>query len=608
MATVLVIDVSASVRETLRIVLGHEHEVTALSTVADVPCGSKPDVVVLGLPPAPRDEHAIGRTLERQLPATPLLLLHAARDVDLTALVPPRVPMELLPKPFDAYAARARVRSLLAARRDAARPSDPRAGARRWLEVPRLTTTAAAVVRRVLTATLPVVAVQGDPGTGVASVARALHVVGEWGGPFLTLDAARLVGGELAGRIAGHESGPATIYLAALDDALPEVQAEVLELVERVRAGSSSLRVIVAARRELCELAARGEFLPELAYLVTAVPIVLRPLRDRGDELPALVDALTHDIVPQLGLTAVTYRPETLERLRRYLWFGNVAELEAVLTRTLALHRPVTVEPEHLVFLPDQAASAIEAVATARASETSSAATSGRAAAPLAGLDLEVVLGELAHELRNPMVTIKTVAQHLDAILADPDARQRFSTLMAEAVGRMDGLLESLLEFSRFRAPVLRAVDLGTLMDRALDEQRDDLARRQVRIERNGAGSGTVDVDEAQVSFALRSLCRGVVADLVPRSTLTIHRVGAGAFHMQVRTEPSVAARLSAWAAPQGDGETPPLTWALASALLQRNGGTLSVRKDDADTTLIRIEWKETTNCTAETGAGGTEG
>jgi signal transduction histidine kinase len=53
---------------------------------------------------------------------------------------------------------------------------------------------------------------------------------------------------------------------------------------------------------------------------------------------------------------------------------------------------------------------------------------------------LEVLLGELAHELRNPMVTIKTFAQHLDSVLDDPEVRARFAALTGEAITRMDTL------------------------------------------------------------------------------------------------------------------------------------------------------------------------
>jgi len=594
MATVLVVDPSTSVRETLRIVLGHEHEVTVASDLAALPRLVTPDLLVLGLPPKPRDERALGSILERDLPGVPLLLLHAAREADVHALVPPELPLELLAKPFDAYGIRARVRQLLELRRAPASGLVARTPEHRMLDFPFVARSTAAVVRRVLTADLRVALVQGETGTGVAAVARALHVAQRRHGAFVAVDGARLGIGELARRVAAAKPSVGTLFVANLERASADVQTELSELLEDERAP----RVVVGADGDVGALASAGRMSPELAYLVGTLPIALVPLRERTDDIPALVAALTAEIGARMRLASVSYRPATLERLQHYLWFGNVAELEAVLTRTLVLHRPMVVEPEHLVFLPDETARAVEP-GTAAASTRGASAPMRGASAPtvaaadaLSGLDLEVVLGELAHELRNPMVTIKTVAQHLDGILADPEARARFSVLMGEAVGRMDGLLETLLDFARFRAPVRHPVDLAKLVDRVLGEQEEDLARRHVHVERNGAGMGSVEVDEAQVLFALRSLCGGLVSDLVPHSAFAVRGVAPGALEMRMRAEPSIATRLAKWVEPHAAGtETPPLAWALAASLLERNGGALTVRRAAESELVIRVEW-----------------
>jgi hypothetical protein len=116
-------------------------------------------------------------------------------------------------------------------------------------------------------------------------------------------------------------------------------------------------------------------------------------------------------------------------------------------------------------------------------------------------------------------------------------------------------------------------------------------------VQRNGAPIGTVQADEAQVLFALRSLLRGLLPDVTPHSPLAIRGVEPGVLELQVRTEPSTAARLAAWVEPHASagGETPPLAWALAATLLHRNGGALTVRGGEKDTTVIRVEWAPST-------------
>jgi hypothetical protein len=159
----------------------------------------------------------------------------------------------------------------------------------------------------------------------------------------------------------------------------------------------------------------------------------------------------------------------------------------------------------------------------------------------------------------------------------------------------MDGLLENLLDFSRFRAPTFRPIEIDVLLDRALGEHTEELERRHVTVERNGAGAGPVDADESQVLFALRSLCRGLVPDLVPHTPIKIRAAAPGVIEMQVRTEASTAARLAAWVEPRSTAgpaaESPPLAWALATTLLGRNGGALKVSKGDAGITVIHVEW-----------------
>jgi len=591
MASILVVDGSASVRETLRIVLGPEHQVEVVPSLDAVsPDHPRPDVVILGVPPLPRDERALEAAIERVVPDVPLLLLQSAADVQAQRLAPPNVPVDVLAKPFDAHAIRRAVRGLLRSAAGAVAPGVGSAAERPYLEAPFLPRGAAALLRNVLTADVRVIGLEGEIGTGAARVARALHLTRGRRGAYVAVDAARTTPGTLARRIAdaGGASG-ATVFVANLDEADRLVQSDVALLIEGANAEDDGAHVVVGYARDLADAVADGRFAGELAYAVTTVPIRLTPLRERPEDVPALVDLLARDLCARYRLEPVTFRPAAIERLQQYLWFGNVVELEAVIARTLVVQRPSLVEAEQILFLPESTPR-VTAVPVVPAAPVHAPAPAGDG---LAALDLEVVLGELAHELRNPMVTIKTFAQHLDSVLADPEVRARFAGLTTEAIGRMDELLETLLDFARFRAPALRAVDVQQLLDRALAEYAGELQRRHVDVERNGVGTVPIDADEAQVLFAFRSLCRGLVPDLSAHTVLKVRGAERGV-ELQVRTEASVAARLAAWVEPAaGDGETPPLMWALASTLLARNGARLAVRKGDAESTVIRVEWPQ---------------
>ncbi len=597
MSTILVIDASLAVQETLRIVLQGDYQVVAAASLDTVPApdlaAMAPALVILGLSGSPGSVRATAGALAPLRPDVPVLVLNAPANVDVRALLAPGRRVDFLPKPFDAYALRARVHALLAA------PGPMRAALpqadyfRRYLEPPLLPQATAAIVGRVLTTDVPLL-LSGEAGSGIPELARAIHLCSGRPGSFTVVRGEDLPTPETR-RLLDDAPGAVggTLFVDRVDLASPPGQQLLLALLRAPAPGEAPTRVRLLAStvEHLPQSAAAGQFLAELAYALTICPIFLVPLRERPGDIPALVRFLTDDLAARLQLERVTYSEAALARLARYLWFGNVAELEAVIARTLALHRPARVEAADLLFLPEDLA-AMTATGPPRA--FAAAAPPSPPTPDLAASSLEVLLGELAHELRNPMVTIKTFAQHLDSVMREPEVRERFSRLTVEAVDRMNDLLETLLDFARFRLPAPRRTNVRQLLDDALAEQADVLARKGIRLEHDESGSLWVATDEIQVAFALRQLVAGFVHDLTPHEVLQVATLPDGALALRVRLEPSTAQRLAAWVdtdneAPTGD--TPPLRLTLAAALLQRNGGTLAVRNGKGGTTVITVSW-----------------
>ncbi len=660
MAAILIIDPSPTIRETLRIVLGSEHAVSLASSWDEI-SGPPPALVIFGAPPPPRDDAAAGAVRARMAPDAPLLLLNGADEIDLRALAPPGHRVEFLPKPFDAHTLRARVRALLAPLPRRVPAESTVAHHRRWIEPPFLSTAAAALARRATVNDLPVLLI-GERGTGATEVARAIHFFAGGGGRVVARSA-RDIGTRLLAPDDDGGDAPGAVVIEDVHLLSRDAQRMLLAYLRDPDETNPSIRVFATTDADLEAYAAGGAFAPELTYVLGVLPIFLAPLRERTADVPALVEALTRPLAARLRLETVTFTDAALERLQRYLWFGNVVELETVLARTLAVHRPRIVEPQMLGFTaaepahaldPTEAASAASAPATGTAPSAASIATppapsatspvaararvlplerrrsdelapsapverpsivtSGRPPQPPAaaqratpgtgsaadgdinlaatGPSLEVLLGELAHELRNPMVTIKTFAQHLDSVLDDAEVRTRFASLTGEAIARMDTLLETLLDFARFRAPVRQPVDLAALLARVLDERAEDLARKDVRLEHVAHAPGPfVEADEAQMLFAFRSLVDGLVRDLTSHTPVRIAIGDDGALELTVHADRAIAARLAAYVADAGrDGETaPPLAFALAAALIRRNHGRLGIRASDDGATIITV-------------------
>jgi len=573
MSSILVIDASRTIRETLSIVLGQEFHVSTAASAAEPSASAESALVILGLS-ARADEEPM-RALLAARPDVPVLVLHGSEGFDPGRLALAERRVGFLRKPFDGHALQAAVRALLAT---PTRP-DARASARTFvLDHPYLTREAAATVRESVPLDLPLLFV-GERGTGALQVARALHARSRPRARFDALPARDVQPGDLRARLDAPDDG---LFLDDVAGLPLETQHALLIELEH---GAARGRLFAATAEPLDAAVAGGAFLSELAYPLGVLTVPLPPLRDRIEDLPRVVETVSAALAARLGLAPVLFSDAAVDRLCHYLWFGNLTELEAVLARTMAGCSARVIDADDLRFLPASMSTA-RPVAIADAARIDAQPERGREAARL-----EVLLGELAHELRNPMVTIKTLSQRLGSILDDPDERARFKTLTDDAVERMDTLLEQLLEFARFRAPARAEVDLGPLVDEALAEHRDELTRRGVRIERNGAVPGPVDADRAQVLFAVRSLLGGLVHELIPHEPLKMTVPESGAFELEARAEPATVARLTAFVegADTESAETPTLPFALAAALLERNGGSLRVRSGPDKATIVRV-------------------
>jgi DNA-binding NtrC family response regulator len=135
-------------------------------------------------------------------------------------------------------------------------------------------------------------------------------------------------------------------------------QAKVLRLLqeqafERVGGDETvrtDLRLIAATHRDLEAWSAQGKYRPDLNYRLGVFSIHLPPLRERGDDLPMLVQHYVGRFGPELGREAREVSPKAMERLREYSWSGNIRELQSVLKQALLRStRPILVP----AFLPE---------------------------------------------------------------------------------------------------------------------------------------------------------------------------------------------------------------------------------------------------------------
>ena len=206
-----------------------------------------------------------------------------------------------------------------------------------------------------------IVLITGESGTGKELVARAIyHHSGRADKPFLAINCAAIPESLLESELFGHEKGAftgadrrrigkfeqcngGTIFLDEIGDMPLATQGKILRLLqdqkfERVGGNETiqtDVRVIAATNRDLKAFSEQGKFRPDLYYRLSVFTIRLPPLRERGDDLPMLVNYYLRRFNRELGKDVREVAPEAMERLRKCAWPGNIRELQSVIKQAL---------------------------------------------------------------------------------------------------------------------------------------------------------------------------------------------------------------------------------------------------------------------------------
>ncbi|HYD49472.1 MAG TPA: sigma 54-interacting transcriptional regulator, partial [Terriglobales bacterium] len=422
--------------------------------------------------------------------------------------------------------------------------------------------------------------ITGEPGTGKSRLARAIHAF--QGGRFLMLPAEQLDGPSLRQALAGDRCN-VTLYIGELAAAPSAARLALREVAETggldvAGSGPVAVRIIAASVRSLPELQENFAGDASLFHHLTVFPIELPPLRERLEDLPALVE---HFAARMFGpRRSVQFTPAAMEQLRDYLWFGNVAELEAVLARTLLRSGSGIVDADDLAFGLHRPVERTSTPPPAVAPGTENENTSPR---------LDLVITELAHEFKNPMVVIKTASQHLERLLEDESARKEMMRLAGDAVDRMDRVLENLLQFTRFDPPAAQDLSLDEVLSECLGGLGGELAERKIAVDYQPAG-GVVHADAMQIAYALDNLLRVAVRDLSPGAGLRI-RVEPGGARLEFQPGAHGISRQLAQAngSLHSSPELSSLGFWLARVVVERNGGALHTALEN-DKVVVALE------------------
>jgi two-component system, NtrC family, nitrogen regulation response regulator NtrX len=270
------------------------------------------------------------------------------------------------------------------------------------------------------------VCILGETGTGKELVARTVHErSARAGGPFVTLNCAAVPAELIESELFGHEKGSftgaagrhigkfeqadrGTIFLDEIGDMPLHMQAKLLRVLEEgevERIGGDkpvavNVRVLVATHRDLEARVREEKFRQDLFHRIYVFPLILPPLRDRRDDIPALVEHFAEQVRVQNGWKPTPFTLDAMHSLQAYFWPGNVRELRNMVERLMLLATNGEVDLETVqLALPKTAGSVLPGVM----------ASVGALASRVQSFEREVILAELKRSQYNVSEAAKSL-------------------------------------------------------------------------------------------------------------------------------------------------------------------------------------------------------
>jgi len=238
------------------------------------------------------------------------------------------------------------------------------------------------------------VLIEGETGTGKELIAHAIHKASQrYGRSFIKLNCAAIPLDLLESELFGHEKGAftgaiaqkigrfemadkGTLFLDEVGDIPSALQPKLLRVLqeqefERLGSGRThkvDVRLVAATNRNLGKMVARGQFRSDLYYRLNVFPVLLPALRERREDIPALVTHFVKIFTRRMGKQIDSIPPEMMAAFQWHSWPGNIRELQNLVERAVILSRdgvlpnPLQKRPTSAIILSANAQSSLSSM------------------------------------------------------------------------------------------------------------------------------------------------------------------------------------------------------------------------------------------------------
>lgn len=218
------------------------------------------------------------------------------------------------------------------------------------------------------------VLITGESGTGKEMLARLIHQKSPRNsGPLVAVNCAAIPSGLVESELFGHVKGAftgavsnrkghfqtasgGTLFLDEIGELSTDVQVKLLRAIQEKEiqpVGSDKsqkvdIRIIAATNLDLVKRIAESRFREDLYYRLSVIPLAIPPLRERRDDIPALV---SHFLKKFNAPEDVCFSEPALEMMKQYTWPGNIREMQNIIERCIILRKGSTIESQDLSVL-----------------------------------------------------------------------------------------------------------------------------------------------------------------------------------------------------------------------------------------------------------------
>lgn len=371
---VLVVDDEAAIRDSLRLLLRNNFDVTtaqdgleAIKMIDEV----KPDLVLLDLiMPNLGGIDTLRQIRERKL-SVPVVMLTGTNTVKTAVEAMKLGAVDYLNKPFEIEELTTLIVNTLGPQ--TGEPISERQPRKQPLDIPPgdfgLLVGRSAPMNQLFDSIRQIaprdatVLITGESGTGKEMIARQIHMLSSRvKGPFVAINCAAIPESLIESELFGHEKGAfthaverrighfeladgGTLFLDEIGELSLSVQVKMLRFLQEqefYRVGRSkpiqvNVRIVAATNKNLEELIAEKKFREDLYYRINVVNLKLPALRDRFDDIQNLAEYFVRKLGPVYGSRNLSFTPQAFEKMVAYNWPGNVRELENVIESLMAL-------------------------------------------------------------------------------------------------------------------------------------------------------------------------------------------------------------------------------------------------------------------------------